>query len=304
LTAEARSFTRAEFEIAKEQRSRSSPAVRRVAAILNFMAAHPSQAFTLTELIRALKLSRATCHALLTGLVEVGFLYRASDKQYVLGPAMVSIARQAAEHASPLLVAQPEMRALADEFDALCAASFREDHDVVVAEHAASVSNLDGALPRGSRLKLHPVPGAIFFAWSPQEEVDAWLDACQPRPTVSERTRMQAVIAFTREHGFSVHVNSPEAAPAPDGLAADEARNFPIALLAKLDPETPYDLASITAPVFDGDGKVALALSLSRLPPPTTGAEIERTGRRLRQACDRLSEYIAGRQPPLARSAS
>lgn len=284
--------------------SRSSPAVRRVAAILNFMAAHPSQAFTLTELIRALKLSRATCHALLTGLVEVGFLYRASDKQYVLGPALVAVARNAAEHASPLLVAQPEMRVLADEFDAVCAASFRDDHEVVVAERAASVSNLDDAMPRGSRLKLHPVPGAIFFAWSPQKEVDAWLDACKPRPGPGERTRMQAVMTFTREHGYAVHVNSPETSAADDGAAADEAHNFPITLLARMDSETPYDLVSITAPVFDGDGKVALALSLSGLPHPTMGAEVEVAGRRLRQACDRISEYIAGRQPKRPRAAS
>jgi DNA-binding IclR family transcriptional regulator len=54
--------------------SRSSPGVMRVAAILNFIADHPGQAFAMTDLVRALKLSRATCHALLTGLVEVGYL--------------------------------------------------------------------------------------------------------------------------------------------------------------------------------------------------------------------------------------
>ena len=70
--------------------SRSSPGVRRVAAILNFIADHPGQAFALTDLVRALKLSRATCHALLTGLVDVGYLFRTSDKTYVLGPALAA----------------------------------------------------------------------------------------------------------------------------------------------------------------------------------------------------------------------
>ena len=104
--------------------ARSSPGVQRVAAILNFIVDHPGQAFTLTDLVRALKLSRATCHALLTGLVEVGYLYRASDKNYMLGPALVAIGKIALEHASPLQVAQPEMRVLADEFDTMCAAYF------------------------------------------------------------------------------------------------------------------------------------------------------------------------------------
>eukprot|EP00456_Euglypha_rotunda_P003034 TRINITY_DN105420_c0_g2_i1.p2 TRINITY_DN105420_c0_g2~~TRINITY_DN105420_c0_g2_i1.p2 ORF type:complete len:111 (-),score=19.28 TRINITY_DN105420_c0_g2_i1:10-342(-) len=56
--------------------ARSSPGVKRIVSILNFFADHPEQAFTLTDLVRALKLSRATCHALLTGLVESGYLYR------------------------------------------------------------------------------------------------------------------------------------------------------------------------------------------------------------------------------------
>src|ERR1700740_1652704 len=94
---------------ARGKMARSSPGVRRVAAILNFIADHPGQAFTLTDLIRALKFSRATCHALLTGLVEVVYLYRASDKQYVLGPALVAIGRNAVEHASPVQIVQPEM---------------------------------------------------------------------------------------------------------------------------------------------------------------------------------------------------
>ena len=40
--------------------SRSSPGVMRVAAILDFLAEHPGQAFALTDLVRTLKLSRAT----------------------------------------------------------------------------------------------------------------------------------------------------------------------------------------------------------------------------------------------------
>src|SRR5579862_1386791 len=105
--------------------SRSSPAVQRIVAILNFFAEHPGQAFTLTDVIKALKLSRATCHALLTGLVEAGYLYRSSDKSYVLGPALAAIGRNANMHYSPLQVAQPEMRALADEYDVICLAVYR-----------------------------------------------------------------------------------------------------------------------------------------------------------------------------------
>ena len=74
--------------------TRTSPGVKRIAAILDFLADHPTQSFALTDLVRALKLSRATCHALLTGLVDVGYLFRTSDKTYVLGPALATIATE------------------------------------------------------------------------------------------------------------------------------------------------------------------------------------------------------------------
>src|SRR5580693_418785 len=176
--------------------ARSSPGVLRVASILNFIADHPDQAFTLTDLVKALKLSRATCHALLTGLVEVGYLYRASDKNYILGPALASIGRVAALHTSPLQVAQPEMRALADEFDTICACFFRDGDDIVVRDRAASVSHVGWSVPVGTRLKLRPPFAAIFYAWAPRSEAEAWLDAYQPPPTPAHRIEMFKGMAF------------------------------------------------------------------------------------------------------------
>ena len=272
---------------------RSSPAVGRVAAILNFIASHPGQAFTLTDLVRALKLSRATCHALLMGLVEVGYLYRASDKHYVLGPALVAIGRSAAENASPLQIAQPEMRALADEFDSLCTTFVREGHDLVVVGRAASVSNLGWPGWRGTKLRLHPPAAAVFFTRSSDAEIKAWLDSSPTPPTDEERTRMHGVLAFVREHGFGVVVND---APEPaERFGAYEQRNFPISELTELDLARDYDLAALTAPVFEADNQVAYVLSLS-IGRRASGAEIKRIGLRLREACDRISEYITGRQ--------
>ena len=144
--------------------SRSSPGVKRVAAILNFIADHPGQAFALTDLVRALKLSRATCHALLTGLVDVGYLYRTSDKAYVLGPALAAIGRTAAQHFSPLQVAQPEMRKLADEFNVLCGAYFLDDSVVHLRDRAASASHVGYPVPLGARFKLHEALAPVFFA--------------------------------------------------------------------------------------------------------------------------------------------
>src|SRR5438105_494120 len=174
----------------RKSMARSSPGVHRVAAILNFFAEHTGQAFTLTEVVKSLKITRATCHTLLTGLVEVGYLHRMNGKSYVIGPVMVAIARNVSAHHSPLQVVQPEIRALADEFDAICSAAFREGDDVVVRERAASVSNLGWSPPLGTRLPLRAPFAGIFFAWSPKTEVDAWLAGHDPPVSAELRALM------------------------------------------------------------------------------------------------------------------
>jgi DNA-binding IclR family transcriptional regulator len=279
--------------------ARSSPGVRRVAAILNFFADHPGQAFTLTDLVRALKLSRATCHALLMGLVEVGYLYRASDKNYVLGPALVNVARVAAEHASPVQAVQPEIRALADEFGAFCSAFYRDRDDVVVLERATAGDSVGWSFPPGARLKLRPPFGAAFYAWRPRAEAQAWLDASTPPPTAEQRAAMLGGMQFAREHGylFGVHVHGYTGEQAPEKVFGGSQPELPVTIVPGLDPEKDYVLAGVMAPVFDPRGEVAFVLSLMGLSGASSGRRVEQMGRRLREACSRITTFIGGREP-------
>ena len=287
--------------------ARSSPGVLRVASILNFIADHPDQAFTLTDLVKALKLSRATCHTLLTGLVEVGYLYRASDKNYILGPALASIGRVAAQHTSPLQVAQPEMRALADEFDTICACFFRDGDDIVVRDRAASVSHVGWSVPVGTRLKLRPPFAAIFYAWLPRAEAEGWLDAYQPPPTAEHRAEMFKGMAFAGQHGFQVQIRKPNAAPerdmSPEQTFGAQNLEFPISLLTDLKDDLAYRAVGIIAPVFDMRGQIAFVMGLTGFTQSLAGDKLRHASLRLRQACDRVTTFITGR-PPLASTAA
>ena len=273
--------------------ARSSPGVRRVAAILNFMADHPGQSFALTDLVRALKLSRATCHALLTGLVEVGYLYRASDKSYVLGPALARIGRTAAEHVSPMQVTQPEMRSLADDYDVVCTAFFLEGDEIVSRERAASVSHVGFSIPLGTRVKLRPRSLTTFFAWTP-DEAEMRISLAQPPVTAAQRAAIEGSMAFARARGFSVHVQT-GTATRPDFVIDADDDDFPITLLAVMADDASYALSSITAPVFDSDGKVAFVMGLMGFNRSMSGAEIAAVGERLCAACTRIGAFIAGR---------
>ena len=111
----------------------ATPVVARAAAILNFFAEHPGQSFTFTDIVRALRLRRATCHSLLIGLVESGYLYRRMDKRFVFGPTIAAIGRAAEASVNLLQVAQPEAPVLADMRDRVCALGFQDANDIIVA---------------------------------------------------------------------------------------------------------------------------------------------------------------------------
>jgi DNA-binding IclR family transcriptional regulator len=277
--------------------SRSSPGVHRVAAILNFIADHPGQAFALTDLVRALKLSRATCHALLTGLVDVGYLYRTTDKTYVLGPALAALGRTALEHFSPLQVAQPEMRSLADEFDVVCAAYFLEGDMIHLRDRAASLSHVGYPVPLGTRMKLRSPQAVAFFAWAP-EQAEAWLARVEPKPTAERRALMFQAMAFTREHGFAILLRRPGFDMSGDvydrepGADTDE---IPVAPIAEVTPAAVYAVGALMAPIFDAGGQVSFCLLMAGFQEPMTGERVMRAGDRLRAACERISDFVAGR---------
>jgi DNA-binding IclR family transcriptional regulator len=278
---------------------RPSPGIRRTVAILNFFAAHPGQSFTLTDLVRALRLSRATCHSLLAGLVEAGYLYRTNDKSYVLGPTLIAIARIAAEHFSPLQVAQPEMRMLADEFDVICSAFFREGDDVVERARAAAVSHLD-TIPQGARLRLRAPFGAIYYAWSPPEEADNWLDHAALPATPEHRQRMREGMAFTRQYGFSWGMRNASAGPSSMSTAETflaPRPNYEVSLGTELQRDKEYPLAFLVAPVFNANHDIEFVMALRGFTRMYKGAAIERIGQRLVETCQRITRFIAGQLP-------
>lgn len=278
--------------------TRSSPSVQRVVAVLNFVADHPDQSFTLTDLVRALKLSRATCHGLLTGLVEAGYLFRRADKSYVLGPALLAIGRNADSLLSPLQAAQPEMRVLADEFDVVCSAVFRDDDALIVRERAASRSHLGWATPRDTRLPLRPPYAGMFLAWLSAAEAEAWMDTLEPPVPPEHLETMRSAMEFTRAHGYSAVIMAssnpgPSLADMAYGPPGGEA---PITFTDRHDPEALYHLRSVSAPVFDSQRRVSFTLSLVGFGAMVEGAQIRRIGETLRASCDRITAYIGGRK--------
>jgi DNA-binding IclR family transcriptional regulator len=234
---------------------------------------------------------------LLAGLVESGYLYRTLDKSYVIGPTLVSIGRIAQEHLSPLQVAQPEMRALADEFDAICSAIFREGDEAIVRARAAALSHLGWSSPQGARMLLRAPFSAIYYAWAPKAQADAWLAQAVPAPTLEQRGAMFEAMAFAREHGYCFFVRNPrvpESRNAPESAFNSEHTEFPVTLPSVLKADQDYQLASVVAPVFDQGHQVVFVLGLMGFIDRIRGVRVEKMGRRLRETCDRITKFMAG----------
>jgi DNA-binding IclR family transcriptional regulator len=266
--------------------------------VLNFFAEHARQSFTLTEVAKSLKLSRATTHGVLGSLVEAGYLYRSSDKVYMLGPALASIARNVLDSYSPLQAARPEMRDLADTYDAVCTAIFREGDEAVIRERAASVSHLGWNMPHQLRTPIVPPFGAVFVAWSSSGEIAAWLDRAAGPLVPGMREDLESNLSFLREHGYTFGYR--KAPLVSEERARQLLGNFALTnyVVGSLDPERDYDLAYVVAPVFDEFRRVAFALATAGFVRPAKGRDVAAIGRDLRDRCDRIGYFIKGRSIP------
>jgi len=277
--------------------SRLSPSVLRVVAILNFFADHPGQSFRLTDLVNALKLSRATCHSVLAALIETGYLYRSSDKSYMLGPALINVGEVASEHYSPLQVARPEMRKLADEYDGLCVAAFREHHDVVVRERAAagSLVGYPMAFVRDVRRPLLPQFAGPYFVSSSKASVKAWVEAIDPPSPPEQVEALIKGIDYVREHGYLYgifHSSDHPEANSDKWLQDRRYFNTPVIAMFDLVPAETYHLSFISVPVYDARHKVAFALVLTALQRSFTGVQVESMAARVCEVASRISSSM------------
>ncbi len=275
--------------------TRLSPAVGRTVAVLNFLAAHPEQSFTLTDIVNSLKLSRATCHGLLAALVESGYLYRDGDKAYMLGPTLASIGRIAMENFSPLQAARPEMRALADAFDVVCSAAFRDRDDIVIRERAASASHLNWPMAQPLRSPFAAPPlGALFLVSSSPSDLEEWFDGVSPPFTSAGRENVRKCLERLRQQGHIFGIRSRYMNTENDQYRGTDLPRSTF-MVDPIEDDSDYELAYAIAPVFDARRRVVFLLVLSGFTGTHSGRQLREIGKRLLQSGERIESFITAR---------
>lgn len=291
--------------------ARPAPGADRSVAVLELLANHPEERFTLSEVARRCDLNKATAHALLSALADHGVLLRhPAEKRYSLGPRLVAIGDAARRGYTALDFLPPLLDRLATSTGYGARAWQRQDdHMAVVAQSPRRVEGGEVRLP------LTPPVGALFMAWSDSPSVEAWLARAPAAEVV--RPALDALPAL-RRMGFAVTLATPEwraltephptlsapGAPAGSEAPGDELRRLLGAvahqrvLAADIDPAATYLPAEVAAPVFSATGRADLELALT-VPAGVdlNGARVLALGREVAATADELTEAVRGQRP-------
>jgi DNA-binding IclR family transcriptional regulator len=284
--------------------ARRAPAVERSIAVLNYLAAHPEERFTLSEIARATDLNKATLHAILGALTESGFVLREEDrKTYGLGPALVALGGAAVEANPAVQLALPHMEALSSELGLDCVASTAIEDQIVILARTSSRRPFGINVEPGQRLPMAPPLGTVFVAWSPQSEIDRWLAKVGPEATKADIQRYRQAVDSVRGRGYSLGLGGdpvPKAERnAKPRTLEDNVRSIRVDeyALVELDHSSMYQLNHIGAPIFSANRGVSLALFLIGFRGDIAAGEVPRYAERLRYACTAITEKIGGREP-------
>jgi flavin reductase (DIM6/NTAB) family NADH-FMN oxidoreductase RutF/DNA-binding IclR family transcriptional regulator len=176
---------------------------------------------------------------------------------------------------------RPLMEGLSRDLRCRCLAGTRAgDEVVIVASAGHSRSTVDMTTLVGARLPYLPPSGSIFGAWGSEDETRRWL---RPSPESSWQAHREA-LRLVRGRGYSLGLLSPaqrDFANALDALAQEPSDRWHQTLFdlmpqlsaepEELTPQTLDLVRQVTAPVFDADGNVALALTVFGFGTPRHG---------------------------------
>ena len=287
----------------------------RVVDVLNFLAAHPTEAFTLSELAEHLELSNGSAHRVLTTLTEARYLSRhPKHKTYSLGVALVAIGQAALEKHRGIDIARREMARLTDELSVQCIATAIVDNEMLFLAKEGMPQTHDGLNRVGERRPFVPPLGLGHIAWADKKVIAEYLARAQSTLSDSMRDYLKTALDVIRQRGYAIAANGSalRALRQTTTFATDRQRDDSywsrmhelIGALSEKEIQI-FDIAEaggigisyISAPVFSPTGAVTLELALSGIPENLRVGEIERYAQRLGAAAAIVTSETHGRMP-------
>jgi DNA-binding IclR family transcriptional regulator len=287
-----------------------SPTAARVVEILDFLAQRPTDAFTTSQLARALDQNRTTCQAALLSLEAAGWVRRNDAKAYSLGSSAI-VAGQAALAALPFLGdLEDALSSLHAEFGVEAVASIRSDDQMVVVARVGPDRTLVPSLHVGLTVPLVPPFGLAFVAWD-VGGFERWLRRGTESLDVNDIDRLRRAADVVRGLGYCVTLDRTSRARLADAIRdLDLASRSPDArarrdelvdslahdeyVMLDIERQADQPVSQISAPVFGSDGRVAATMSVMAFPHELTVEEMPRVAERLREAASLVTRHIQG----------
>jgi DNA-binding IclR family transcriptional regulator len=257
--------------------SRRALSATRAADLLNFLAAHPDERLTYSQLSARLGINQASTHNLLMALTECGFLRRdPNSRTFSLGAALVAIG-DAALRENPIVdETRIEMARLAKELDMGAVALVRAGSDALCIARAGPRRARIDPPEVGQRIPLVAPLASVFVAWAPEREVREWL--LRGSTSKSEQQKSREILERVRNRGYSVALEVPDRRRLGDLIAelaedphSETLRRQLQRTIGELGrgsyqlrevPGRSQSISTITAPVFDRHGEVCAAVAL------------------------------------------
>ena len=286
--------------------ARPAPAADRATQILDLLADHPGERFTLSELSRRLDVNKASIHAITAALVERGYLLRHPvDKDFALGPRLIAVGEAARDRFPVTEFARDELRRLSDDLAMECVASAAIGDEMVIVDRAGPVRPIGVTVAVGFRFPLVPPMGTVFMAWSGPDEIDEWLRRVGSDADGAEPDRYRVALAAVRERGFSAGLDADSSRTLAEVMAArDESGRATVGeslpdeyALIELEGADASRVSTVGAPVFDAEGSVPLALYVLAFRDALTAGQVPEIAERLLKATDAITESIHGHRP-------
>jgi DNA-binding IclR family transcriptional regulator len=237
----------------------------RAAAVLD---AVEGGARTFTEVVEATGLARPTAHRLLRALVALGFLSQAEGRGYAPGPRLLRLAASALRELPLRELAHPALERLARETGESAQLYVRSGDRRVCVDAVESRHELRTIVEVGAALPLTAgSAGKVFLAWA--EDADRLVAGAEPLTAatpVGERLRRE--LRAIRRRGW----------------AASSGERQP-------------GVASVSAPVFGPDGRVAASVSISGPASRVGPAAARRLAEPVIAAAREIERAIGGRPP-------
>ena len=283
-----------------------SNSAARAIAIVEFLAARPTETFSVSEVARRVGLNKSTAYTLIRTLHRAGWAFRSpTDLRYGIGPTVIVLGEAAAQALPEVSFARPVMERLASEFRRECVFSTVVGEEIVI---LASTGPAELGLPwsrPGLRTPCAPPFGTVFVAWQDQQSQKEWYE----RGSVVNVERFEELAAdleVIRERGFVATLKTTVEAQlaqlmkdietaTPEDFQRIRAKRFsllaPVEYLVGGDTVESPLINSLQAPIFDG-GTARFALTVAGIDEKWDFGTLRVMGTKVRAAADEVSAAI------------